>query len=230
MVLLVFGLMPLLGAGAIAAKAVSNAQLQTVNDEFLPKAWHNLPADRFFPDRFGVQGHNGHEFYAWARQGIDDATGCDDPGLEPELADAVNEHGCQAVVRATYIDPTASLVTTIVVAAVGSPADAESIGEEFSVAAGEHEGPFALAFPVAGTPAELWTDEDRAGSSVEAAGSYVVTVVVGYVDGRPVDVLPEPWTLPAPGSANERALDDIAYRAEAAYWEQVYSSIREMTR
>lgn len=234
--LVFFAVWPLMGAGALVVKEFNEAQVQVINDAFLPEAWHNMPADRFFPDRLGVVRIGvGGEAHAWARQGIDAESTCEDPGLEPKLADAVNEHGCQAVLRATYVDTTATLVTTIAVAVVGSASDAQSIGEEFDPAR-EHPGQLVRTLPVAGTPAEDWTDGNRVGVEIDIMhiGSdevpYVVALTVGYVDGRPVEVLPEPWTLPAPGSANEHALDLIAGRTGDAFDEQVRSAVEEMVR
>jgi hypothetical protein len=226
---MVFGSLPLLASGGIAAKAYSNAQLHIVNEAFLPKAWHNLPAGLFFRDQFGVRDGTP----AWVRQGIDESSECDDRALAPELTEAARGHGCRALVRATYVDTTETLVATIAVVVLDG--DAESLYAEFDPAA-EHPGQLANAYPVPGTPAADWTDEDRGGMTI---GSFVYgdkempflrVVTIGYLDGRAVEELPEPWRDRSPGTSNERSLDRIAAHVSAMYKNSLWSTIKELSR
>jgi hypothetical protein len=231
MMLISLGAVLLLGAGATVAKAYINTQQQVTNDAFLPVAWHNMPADQFFPDHFGVVG----DTPAWARQGIDEASECDGRGVEPRLADAMNNYGCTAFVRATYVDTTETLVATVAVIVLGTPDDAQLLFEEFDPGA-DHPGHLVRAYPVANTPAAEWSDEGRGGVAIGTVDSftddlpYVVSVAVGYVDGRSVGVLPEPWTFPAPGSRNEQSLDTEADRISGRYQEQLNLTIKEMAQ
>jgi hypothetical protein len=226
----VFSLLPVLAGGAVIAKNFINAQQHQTNPAFPPKAWHNLPTDKIMPDRFGL--HYFREI--WSRQGVDKEVGCDRPVLEPEFAKAVNDGGCEAVVRATYVDTTGTLVATLDLIRLGSVKDASEVSEEFSSAAGYHKQ-LVKAYPVSQTAAAGWSDRRRAGRgiAVGAIGGpgydapYLLAVTLGYVDGRAVSKLPEPWTLPAPGAANEYALDSEASSIIFQFNDTLESIIRE---
>jgi len=229
LLLAVFGILPLLGGAALAGKAYVNAQQTQVNDEFLPKAWRNMPAEKFFPDRFG---HHAFGRQAWARMGIDHTSSCEKPGLQKDLANSINEYGCQGVVRATYVDTSRTFVTTIAVVAFESFSDADELFLEFDRAA-DFRGYLVHAYPVPDTPAAKWKNKDRGGVATRHLSlfvedlPYVTVATVGYVDGRPVKKLPEPWTLPSAGSANEYLLDSAASQVLFFYRDTLEATIRE---
>jgi transcriptional regulator with XRE-family HTH domain len=137
-----------------------NAQLHIVNDAFLPESWHNLRADQFFPDQLSVR----DDTPAWVRQGIDESSECDDRALEPAFTEAARTYGCRAIVRATYIDATGTLVATIAVIVLD--AGVESLHAEFDPAV-EDTGQLVHAYPVPDTPAAGWTDEKRGGMAID---------------------------------------------------------------
>ncbi|MEV4757795.1 hypothetical protein AB0J86_22140 [Micromonospora sp. NPDC049559] len=204
--LMVLGICPVLAGGGVVAQAISNSRVQIANDDFKPLAWHNLPADKVFPDHFGMfEG-------TWSRQGIDPVATCDKAPVSADLAEAVNQHGCRSVLRATYVDESGTLVTTIGILVLGSNADTKPLIERFRPGAG-YKGQPLRAYPVPGTPAAGWKDANRAGYDIVGYDldlyeqPYVILATMGYADGRKVAKLPEPWDMPGLGSANERSLD-----------------------
>ncbi|SCL67045.1 hypothetical protein GA0070606_4465 [Micromonospora citrea] len=223
--LMVFGLLPLAGGGFVVAHAFSNSRQGMTNPQFLPKAWHNLPAEQLLPERLGS-----HQFaHAWSRQGVDTTSSCEKAGLKANLAKAVRDNGCKAVLRATYVDTSATHVATLALIVLSTPQQARDLHLEFDRAAGD-PGELVEAYPVPGTPAAGWKNSHRAGVAVYQLSPlvtdqpYLVAVSLGYADGRAVPRLPQPWTLPAPGSANEHSLD-----SEATYLIDQYRHTLDVT-
>ncbi|HYH30144.1 MAG TPA: hypothetical protein VD903_07140 [Pseudonocardia sp.] len=228
--------LPLLGSGFMVYKAFDNAQQRILNDEFVPEAWHNLAADQFFPDTFGDFEYRHPEtdevtpVTSWARQGIDETASCeDDPGIVPGFVKLVSQHGCRAVVRATYVDTTGTWVATIAVVVLGSGQDASQVLAEV-----EAKDPAQLvhAMPVPATPAADWSEEDRAGVAIDTMvlnehdQPYILAVTLGYADGREVGELPDPWWGTA-GTDNTRMLDIPASRAAGQFTQQLHKTITE---
>ncbi|MHA6620657.1 hypothetical protein [Pseudonocardia sp. DLS-67] len=232
MVLSILSALLLLGGGVLAAALFADAQGQEVNEAFLPEAWHDMPADKFFPERLGVV----RDVPSWTRQGIDGATECARPALEPQLIEAIEASGCKAVLRATYVDPTATLVATIAVVVLGSGSDAIDVYGAFDPGA-EYPGQLVKPYPVPGTPAERWSDDGRGGMAIGPIESlsvdyqpYLAVVAAGYADGRPVEELPEQWDDLSPGTDNERSLDTIADRAMQSYANDLFVTIKELSQ
>lgn len=91
--------------------------------------------------------------------------------------------GCSTVLRATYVDSSASMVATIAVAVLPAGASASSVLGDL---AGTATGPAGsvLTFPVPGTPAAGFSDAQRQLSLSDGAGPYVILSTAGFSDDR----------------------------------------------
>src|SRR5262249_1087675 len=110
---------------------------------------------------------------------------------DPAAAAVLNRHGCQALLRASYIDGTESYLVTVGVAAFASAAQATAaqgalsdprltnVGKEGVLAPGVRPA----AFP--GTAAAGFTDARRQLSGSIHDGPYVLLYTIGYADNRP---------------------------------------------
>jgi hypothetical protein len=103
-----------------------------------------------------------------------------DSAAAPVLA----RHGCEAVLRASYVDGTSSYVVTVGVAVLPGVAQAKAANRELAgVAAREAASVLPVRF--SGTPAAGFTKDRREISGRAVAGSYLIFYTIGYADGRP---------------------------------------------
>ena len=202
--MMVFGSLPLAAGAAVVANDFDNSRQQVPNRDFMSVAWHNLRAVEIFPDTFG-----GDFREAWIRQGIAAESSCASPPLSRELVTAIQDTGCRSVLRATYLDSTDTLVTTIAVVVLGAHQQGRAVLDRFDPS---RAGPPVDAYAVPGTPAAGWTDRGRATGAVDSIKPdqygypYLFAASVGYLDGRTVDRLPESRTRPTTGPVEEHSL------------------------
>jgi hypothetical protein len=126
------------------------------------------------------------------RVGIAPQSGCDG-GVTTAAAGVLRRTGCEAVLRATYVDATRSYVMTVGVAVLPSAAAAGTAAEGLTrprlAAARDLTGTGQLAAGVRvvgfrGPAASLY-DYSRQISVSFAEGPYLVMYAAGYADGRP---------------------------------------------
>lgn len=217
----VFGGLALLGGGGMVAQAISNANQVIRNEsEYGPVMWRNEPADKLFPKTLGgsksVMGKSTDatdpEFAAWNRVGIAKKTGCDE-GLDGALAATAEKAGCKAVLRATYVDTTGNAVATVALIVRSEGQQADNDMKRF-FEDGKHG---VKAYPVRGTIAAGWKDENRNGSGGEPGAAlyvpYDAAVTAGAVDGRKSGRLPAEWhnsSGKSDGSPWQEAAADLA--------------------
>ncbi|MEU6255037.1 hypothetical protein [Streptomyces sp. NPDC047043] len=177
--------------------------------------WRDERADTLFPAalsaRVGTQSTSDDSSRAaWHRIGISQDTDCS-AGLNGVTLAAVKKTGCEAALRATYVDPTGNTVATvaIVVLPKGEASktemttffekDADKLDPEVGV----------KAYGVPGTVAAGWSDADSNGgagiTATDGSLPYVLIASTGAVDGRKAGHLPGEW-----GSHNWDAGDDRA--------------------
>ena len=164
------------------------------------RRWQTMPAGQIFPASVS---------YQLSAQVLQDAAPLDLDALrvsiapqESDCAKAVTSaaagavlrrNGCEAVLRATYVDATRSYVMTVGVAVLPTEAAAASAGGSLSqarlaavrdaVGAGRlSAGVLVVRFR--GAAARLY-DYDRQISASFTAGPYVVMYAAGYSDSRP---------------------------------------------
>src|SRR6266567_4108512 len=104
-------------------------------------------------------------------------------GADPAAAPVLGRHGCAAMLRATYIDATGSLVVTIGVAVMPDAAATAASIRALPSRHGVRSGVRPLAF--GNTLTAGFGSPQRQLSYAVAAGPYLILSVAGYADGRP---------------------------------------------
>jgi hypothetical protein len=171
----------------------SAAQQRQITAWEVSKRWRTLPAGDIFPasvhyhlSALALSDVTDVSLQA-ARVGIAPQTSCD-AATDPAAARVLNAHGCQAVLRATYTDESATYVITVGVAVLGSPNQASAAAGTLNQASkkGTVPAPPGLeSAAFAGTPAGSFGNGQRQVTASKAAGPYVIMYAAGYADGRP---------------------------------------------
>jgi hypothetical protein len=194
--LMVFGVLPLLLSGAVVVKTFSNAQQQIPNNAFAATAWHNLRTDEIFPDHLAIS-TVGDNAQGWSRQGIAKEGSCAE-AFRKDLAEAAAGDGCTTALRATYVDIGGTMAATIGVGVVGSYQQAGDLADQFDWAS--DPGPMVYPVAVAGTPAAQWNKDLAMKGGTATVGlstnspPYFAAITVGPTDGsRSVGKLPGEW-------------------------------------
>jgi hypothetical protein len=175
-------------AHAVLPRQFTAAQRRQISDWEMARRWRVLAAGKIFPASvaYTVPGAdlndtNGLTLQA-QRLAIGPSASCAG-AFDPAASRVLSQHGCSAVLRATYLDASGSMVATVVVAVLPGSGAAQAVyGGLPGTAAGE-PGP-AQAFPVPGTPAGGFGDAERRLSSLSATGPYVILSTAGFTDGR----------------------------------------------
>jgi hypothetical protein len=171
----------------------SAAQQRQIMAWEVSKRWRTLPAGEIFPAQvsyqlsaMALQDLNPVSLQA-ARVGIAPQATCDG-ATDPAAARVLDAHGCQALLRATYTDESATYVITVGVAVLGSAGQASAAVAAMN-ATKEADKPGLESAAFAGTPAGSFGNGQRQLTVSQAAGPYVVMYAAGYADGRPqVDI------------------------------------------
>jgi hypothetical protein len=171
----------------------SAAQQRQIMAWEVSKRWRTLPAGDIFPASVhydlsaqDLSDVNDVSLQA-ARVGIAPQTSCD-AATDPAAARVLNSRGCQAVLRATYTDESATYVVTVGVAVLGSAGQASAAAATLNQASkkGTVPAPPGLdSAAFAGTPAGSFGNGERQLTASQAAGPYVIMYAAGYADGRP---------------------------------------------
>ncbi len=116
------------------------------------------------------------------RLGIATKTSCA-AGLTAKAARILVAHGCSAVLRATYLDASGSLVATVAVAVLPDAQAASSATDELTGTPGRNPA-LVNSLRVARTAAAGFGDAQRQLSRTIYGGPYVIMTTVGFADGR----------------------------------------------
>jgi hypothetical protein len=153
------------------------------------KRWRTLPAGEIFPATVRYPLSNSvlddltNVNLQAARVGIAPEATCA-AGTDEAAARVLDAQGCQALLRASYTDESATYVVTVGVAVLGTVARATAAAAALNKAtAAPQPGVDAASF--AGTTAGSFGNEERQLTKSEAAGPYVIMYAAGYADGRP---------------------------------------------
>jgi hypothetical protein len=163
-------------------------QQRQITDWETGKLWRTLPAGAIFPASLqyaapqALSDDSKLQLTA-SRIGIASQASCA-AATDPAAVGAVlARHGCEAMLRATYVDGTDSYVITVGVAAMPASAQVNAAEQELAGVGGTGAG--VRTVPVAGSLAAAFTDSRRQLSSSAPAGPYLVFYAIGYTDDRP---------------------------------------------
>ncbi|MEU6711399.1 hypothetical protein ABZ897_07935 [Nonomuraea sp. NPDC046802] len=190
-----FGLLAVLGGGALIAHAYSNSQQTIHNPEYSRQLWRNVPVETLFPPQLGRE-HPDKGFRipnderGWTRAAISSDTSCK-AALSGELAREAADRGCVATMRATYVDDTGGTAATVALIAFR---DARARTDLQEIVDDAQEKPDHVVRALA-APGTRWNDSGRTGNGGWLAGEapIFVAVTTGPADGRRPGRLPEPW-------------------------------------
>ena len=169
----------------------SAAQQRQIMAWEVSKRWRTLPAGDIFPASVHydlaastLSDLTGVSLQA-ARVGIAPQTTCD-AATDPAAARVLDADGCQALLRATYTDESATYVVTVGVAVLGSAGQAAAAAAALQPSSGKDLDPAGLeSASFTGTPAGSFGNGQRQVTASKAAGPYVIMYTAGYADGRP---------------------------------------------
>jgi hypothetical protein len=191
--LLAIGLVGL-GAAAVGIahrllpRQFTPAQQRQIIGWEMARRWRVLPAGTIFPASVSytvpaaaLDGSAGLTLHA-QRLGISPPESCSS-ALSAAAASALDRSGCSTVLRATYVDASGSMVATVAVAVLpAGTATGKVVSDLRSAAGGAAE--LVQTFPVAGTVAAAFDDNERQLPAMAAAGPYVILSTAGFSDGR----------------------------------------------
>jgi len=151
------------------------------------KRWRDLPAGTIFPASVSYPPpaalDDSSPQLTAGRAGIARQASCaavTDAAVGAVLA----RDGCEAMLRATYVDATDSYVVTVGVATMPGSAQAEAAARQLAGVVGT-SGAGVQTLRVGGTPSAAFTNVRRQLSGTVPAGTYLILYAVGYTDGRP---------------------------------------------
>jgi hypothetical protein len=200
-VALVLGLVGLVISAAglvieIMPRHFSAGQQQAIVNWKVNGRWRNLTAGTIFPGSVGyalpttVVTDDPPLRLKAVRVAIAAQTGCAAGVSGAAAAGLLHREGCEALLRATYVDQTMSFVMTVGVAVLPSSSAATAASNGLSVtelAAVQRGGPAltgvqSMHFDGAGG---AMYDYSKQVSAALASGPYLVLYSAGYADGRP---------------------------------------------
>ena len=163
-------------------------QQQQIKDWEAGARWRTLPAGSIFPATVRYPPPTALDDAARltltaSRIGIAKQAPCRE-ATDPGAAAVLARRGCEAVLRASYVDGTSSYVVTVGVAALPGVAQVEAANRELASDAAR-AGASVLTVPFTGTPAADFTNNRREISGRAVAGNYLILYTIGYADDRP---------------------------------------------
>ena len=167
----------------------SAEQQQQLRDWEVGKHWRTMPAGTIFPASLHYELPSALnvdlnlQLTAY-RVGIASQASCAAATDPAAVGAALARNGCEAMLRATYVDGTDSYVITVGVAAMPGSAQVKAAKRELAGVGGS-SGAGVRTVPVAGSLAASFTDSRRQLSASKAVGPYLVFYAIGYTDGRP---------------------------------------------
>jgi hypothetical protein len=149
--------------------------------------WRTWPAGKIFPAKVSYQLSNTEFGTSYGltlpahRAGIAPQTSCR-RGTDQALARVLDARGCEALLRATYIDASGSFVMTVGVAVMHGAAPSSTV-----LPSGSGLRPTVAAVPFHDTLAARFGDRQRQVAGAYSRGPYLVLYTAGYTDGRGYD-------------------------------------------
>jgi hypothetical protein len=167
----------------------SAEQQRQITDWEVGKRWRTMSAGTIFPaslhyELFSALGVDLNLQLTADRVGIASQASCAAATDPAAVGAALARNGCEAMLRATYVDGTDSYVITVGVAAMPGSAQVSAAKRELAGVGGRN-GAGVRTVRVAGSLAASFTDSRRQLSAIMTAGPYLVFYTIGYTDDRP---------------------------------------------
>ena len=181
---------------AVLPRHFSAGEQQQIMAWEVQKRWRAMPAGQIFPATVGYNLPDGIVpddpplMLRAERIAIAPQSGCAAAVTSAAAASLLHRNGCEAILRATYIDKTSSFVVTVGVAVLPTQAAASTVSSGLAgpqLAAARSSGalpPGVSTVRFRGAAGGLY-DYSRQISSTMPAGPYLVMYAAGYSDGRP---------------------------------------------
>ena len=158
----------------------------------MARRWRVLPAGTIFPATVSytvpaaaLDGSAGLTLQA-QRLGISPPESCSS-ALSAAAASVLDRSGCSAVLRATYVDASGSMVATVAVAVLPAGTATGKVVTALRSAAGGTAG-LVQTFAVPGTAAAGFGDSERQLPDMAAVGPYLILSTAGFTDDRGAQV------------------------------------------
>jgi hypothetical protein len=175
-------------AHQLLPRQFSVAQQRRIMTWQMTRRWRAESAGHIFPQtvRYDLPGYaldsSQGLVLAAHRLGIATKTSCA-AGLTAEAARILVAHGCSAVLRASYVDASGSLVATVAVAVLPDDAAARAATDALAGTPGRNLA-LVRSLRVASTAAAHFGDAQRQLSRTVYGGPYVIMTTAGFADGR----------------------------------------------
>jgi hypothetical protein len=194
LILLVAGLCGLaVSAAGVVSQLVprrfSSAQERQIMTWEIARRWRSYPAGQIFPATASYQIpaavlDSGKALTLQAhRLGIARQASCA-RAAGPAAGRILVQYGCSAMLRATYVDASGSMVATVGVAVLPSISAAFRVVSALTKASGLDDRS-VRPFAIRGTAAAGFTEPRVQLIGATDQGTYVIMSVVGFTDGRP---------------------------------------------
>jgi hypothetical protein len=180
-------------AGQVLPRRFTVSQQRQIMSWETARRWRTEPAGRIFPavvryQLLAAAVNSSRDLSLTARRlGIARQANCA-AAADRSAARVLDRLGCRAVLRATYVDSTGSMLTTVGIAVLSSNAAATKAASDLSDPRGGGGGPLpglrAVGYPR--TLAAAFRDRERQFTAVSSTGPYLIMTAAGFSDGRPL--------------------------------------------
>ncbi|WP_067178846.1 hypothetical protein [Microtetraspora niveoalba] len=152
--------------------------------EDVARRWRAWPVGMVFPEELEYAGLGRAQQYA-RRVGVAPETSCA-AAVDSPVASVLRRYRCLTMLRATYVDQTATFAVTVGVAVLRD--EQTRVDAAAKLPQDDRVGVRPVAFP--NTVTDLFGAAQRQRTSWVGAGPYIVFSSVGYTDGRTRDSVP----------------------------------------
>jgi len=182
--LITLGVLLIAAGGAALGRELTRkatpAEAAAALQQEIASRWERLPAGKIFPATVSYSDVAGNKMVA-RLVGIAPPASCR-AALAPAGYALVRGAGCETILRATYVDASGALATTVAVAVLRSP---PSTVQASNIAAAASPGLGLHAVTFDGTVADQFGDAAGGTEGSALAGSYVLLYTAGFTDGLP---------------------------------------------
>jgi hypothetical protein len=177
-------------AAQVMPRQFTAEQQRQITNWEVGNRWRQLPAKTIFPPSVGYSAPTALDddtalALTARRIGIARQASCA-AATDAAAAAVLTHNGCEAVLRATYVDGTGSYEITVGVAVLPGLAQASAANRELASADGAGGvGSGVRTVQFKNTPAAWFTNRRRQISGSIPGGTYVFLYTIGYADYRP---------------------------------------------